>query len=345
MENGAFGGAYQENSPRNKYKGESFEVGEIMDGPREWAAFFGQYLLARMQNGDIDNKLQVRNDIDTYATTENKGFINETVERSRDIAHFDSSNESIVNEMNFHIMNAEFAPVWRRLLLPEIQTPLAADQIDVMQTKLAMQAAKLSEISREITQEANSQGVRSSLPLSIGGQLTEIDAAIAMLEITKDDSFEDEPHLIVLPAPTMFESVLNNKKISSDFIFMDIAKNVSRGIQVKTSIDYFPAQKKREYDPEFVTLIDGMIDLGNTRPGNGNYGRSTGLPNPGMLSLDFLKFDVSIHKAAKNPAFNNDIGELIHAKEIAVKLSSSKNSYLQQAKKNIQGRILYDLYK
>ena len=120
---------------------------------------------------------------------------------------------------------------------------------------------------------------------------------------------------------------------------------MSRGIQVKTSIDYFPSLVKREYDSRYVTLIDGMIDLGNTRPGEGTYGRSTGLPFPGMLSLDFLKFDASVHKASTNPAFKDDLGDLIEAKEIAAEFSSSKSSYLQQAKKNIQGRILHDLYK
>jgi hypothetical protein len=345
MENGAFADAYRTQSPRTRYKSESYEIGKFMNSPREWAAIFGHYLLARMQDGDIDNKHQVRKDIDAYTSTENKSYLDDATERSRDVAYYDSDNESVVNEMNFHIMNSEFGPVWNRLLLPELQMPLAADQIETIQTKIAIQAAKLIKVSREIAQEASNKGIRSTLPLSIGGQLTEIDAAIAMLEMTKDDSFEDEPHLIVVPAPTLFESVQHNKQLSSDFIFLDTVKNMSRGIQVKTSIDYFPSFVKREYDARYVTLIDGMIDLGNTRPGEGTYGRSTGLPFPGMLSLDFLKLDVSVHKASANPAFKDDLGDLIEAKEIAAEPSSSKSSYLQQAKKNIQGRILHDLYK
>jgi len=345
MENGVFADAYRTHSPRTKYKRESNEIGEMMDGPREWAAFFGNYLLARIQHGDIENKHQVRIDIETYTSTENKSYMSDAVKNTRNAAINGINSESIVNEMNFHIMNIEFGPVWNRLLLPELQMPLGADQIETIQTKLAIQAAKLTKVSREIAQEASNKGVRSKMPRTIGGQLTEIDAEIAMLEVTKDDSFEDEPHLVVLPAPTLFESVQHNKRLASDFIFLDTIKNMSRGIQVKTSIDYFPSLVKREYDSRYVTLIDGMIDLGNTRPGEGTYGRSTGLPFPGMLSLDFLKFDASVHKASTNPAFKDDLGDLIEAKEIAAEFSSSKSSYLQQAKKNIQGRILHDLYK
>lgn len=345
MENGRFVAGYSEPTGYHRFNSESSEVKELMEGPRKWATFFDRQLVLNLKQAPGDIHSDIYKNLDSYKYDWADRYLDTIAKENRKLAYHDMNAEQSVNELNFHIMNTEFMPLWRRLLLPEMQAALSADQIENIQTRLAMQGAQLALARKDITEQASIDGLYSALPNCINGQLTEIDFGIVGLEILKDHSFEDKPHLLFVPAPPQFESAHKNKALSADFIFMDTELQVSRGIQVKTSINYFKDNNTRRYDGDFVTLIDGMVDLGNSKAAGSKYDNYSAIPEPGLIALNFLKFDLSINKAGRNPALRGDIGALMRAKEAAKKLSGNKSSFLAQAKKNVQGRILHDLYK
>jgi hypothetical protein len=345
MENGKFVDGYSEPTNYYRYSSESSEAKELMEGPRKWAAFFDRQLVLNLKQAPGEPPQQIYKQLNSYQHEWADRYLDDTIKESREIAYYDIAAERNVMELNSHLLNRELIQLWRRLLIPEIQAPLSADQLEVIQIKLAVQATRLVVARKEFIDRAGIDGVYSALPGIINGQLTEIDAALPMLEILKDDSFEDNPHLLFVSAPPQFESVRNNKQLSADYIFMDTELQASRGVQVKTSIDYFSSENTRIYDNQYVTLIDGIVDLGNSKATKGRGNPFDSIPNPGLMSLDFLKFHLSIEKAGRTPALREDIGVLIRAKETARKLSDSKTSFLLQAKKNIQGRIINDLYK
>ena len=345
MENGKFVAGYSEPTGYYRFNSESPEVKEYMEGPRKWATFFDRQLALNLKQAPGDIHSEIYKNLDFYKHEWADRYLDSTAKKSRKLAYHDLNAEQSVNELNFHIMNTEFMPLWRRLLLPEMQAALSADQIENIQTRLAMRGAQLALARKVISERASIDGLYSTLPGCINGQLTEIDFSIVGLEILKDHSFEDKPHLLFVPAPPQFESARKNKALSADFIFMDTELQVSRGIQVKTSIDYFKENNSRQYDGDFVTLIDGMVDLGNSKAAGFKYDNYSAIPEPGLIALNFLKFDLSIHKSGRNPALRGDIGAIIRAKDTAKKLSDNKSSFLTQAKKNVQGRILHDLYK
>jgi len=318
MDSQKFVEGYRHSPDRYRFYETRPELEELMKGPRKWASFFDRKLYKHLEGSSGDSLLDTNNQLISYEYGWVEPFLDGIIRDSQGMAFYDEKSASAVNELNFHILNKEFLPMWRRALMPETHPQLAPEEIQLMQTNLALRGAELDLVKNDALKWQKIEESPIGLVKAMNGQITEIDAAIVMLEILKD-----EPQLILLPAPPHFESAYRSSR-SIDFIIMDTNLGLSRGIQVKSYIDsikdasntgYTKSEYKptRKYDGKFVTLIDGMIDLGNATNryilGRGNVI----VPSPGQISASFLQ----------NPA-SPDIANAMH---------------------NIKDRIIRDLHK
>lgn len=88
------------------------------------------------------------------------------------------------------------------------------------------------------------------------GLLSEVDAAVLMFELSKRHKW-----LTVLPAPAAFESAAG--RANSDLLLLDLERREALGVQVKSRVHDTAVAK--HYLADRVVLIDGSVDLGNTR--------------------------------------------------------------------------------
>jgi hypothetical protein len=320
MDSKEFVRGYQDISDRKPKDEESAEVKEIMTGPRMWASFFDTQLYDLLSGEQQRDAGETNRQLDEYLYDWLETRLDTTVKQTQGLAFYNEQDNSAVNELNFHILNKEFLDMWRRALQPETFPRLSHDHIETMQAKLAKQGANLRLVKEDAFYWQAVESTPKALVASLNGQLTEIDAAIVMLELCKQES-----ELILLPAPPQFESAAD-KKLSADFIIIDPATEQTRGIQVKSYIDRFEDEGNsdsrkirqrfkavRKYSPDYITMVDGMIDLGNWKVRYSEHWGHGTVPDPGLLSLEYVH--------------------------------DSKNPEIARATGHIQERIMHDLQK
>jgi len=310
---------YQQPHNRNRFNFDTPEVRKLMAGPREWASFY-DVLLTSFLDGDTTDIEYVEEQLDVYEHQWLDPHLEDLIEQSQILGFYDGESASAVNELTFHILTKEFMPIWRHALLPEKYPPLSPEEITVVQTGLATRGVALKQTRVDAIKQQLRKGTSRRLAGSLNGQISEIDAAIVMLEMMKDN-----PSLILLPATQHFESAMHSGR-STDFVLTDTEVWQSRGIQVKTSIGGFQDPWKRNqeqkrssflpvkrYDDKYITMIDGMVDIGNYAlrplPNNSTIAQA----DPGQISVNFL--------------------------------SDRQHPSLAIAKNNIAGRIFHDLRK
>lgn len=332
------------------------EVSEIMEGPRKWTSFFDAQLVGYLKNEPLDTPANIYRELELeYSAGWIAQHLHHTVMDVRKLGYGDIEAQSAANELHFHVLNRELLPMWHKILVPELQVNFSAHELYTMQVNLSMHAAEIAQTSRKLKQEEDKQGKISGMVGVFNGQLTELDTAIVILEQIKNDALTGESRLALLPAPQQFEAGYQNKRRSSDFILIDVEARQARGIQVKTRVTSLneedrgqltdgvkPAIPIRRYDNDFVTLIDGFTDLGNSRI---SPDRRRVISAPGLVSLDFLQHNVSIKKLNKDPAFRRNIKALMISKWIAKEHTGERTPYLNFATSHVVERILYDLYK
>lgn len=338
MDNRQFVGEYQSPEDHFRFTNTSPEVNELLEGPRMWASFFDRQLSLYLSGAPGEDPAKIYKQIDSYKYEWVEPHLDASIDQTQKLMFHDLNAEHGTSELTFHVLNSEFIPLWRRVLLPETQNALGADQLQNMQIRLAIRAATLARTRARTLEKEATNGLHTNIVDRINDQLSRIDTGITLLEVLKDDSFEDAPQLAALPAPPRFESTANPAQ-SADFIVLDMKNNLSQGI--KTGHSYNDADST---DSNYITRIDGVLDLNNLSVQFDSNGEVVTAPNPGLLALNFLKFDISINKLSRNPAFNKRISEVMRAKEEAKRLSISDSSYLFKAAKNIQSKIMTDLY-
>jgi len=318
MDNERYAEGYRRTLEYVRARRETVEMKELMNGPREWASFFDSQLFSHLSHFDAGDILETDAALTRYEEEWCDVYLDDITQQSRHLAFYNPNASIAVNELNFHVLSRDLMPIWRRALLPEIYPELTTDDIESMQNRLAYKGLDLVQTRKDAVKWQRIEKVRGGLVRSLSGQLTEIDAAIVMLEIQKA-----HPHLLVLPAPTSFESATQHNR-SADFIIVDTLLGHSRGIQVKTNLahprtfrhsngEILPATPIREYDSTYITMIDGMADFGSSQMRTIHGEGEVLVSNPGQVSVNYV--------ADKN------------------------NASLQQARLNIENRILTDLYK
>jgi len=328
----------------HKYETLDPEVQDVMEGPRKWASFFDRLVVLHLkgeQNG-INEPEHLFNELRDYQLGWLEPHLDDTLHRGYDIADHSLTHASPVNELNFHILNREMMPAWYALFYGQDVAELGPQRIQTMQTRLALRSAELQSRYQKYRLAETKSGVRSDAPFRIGGQLTEIDTAITLLEVMKREGQSMPSHLLTVPAPPRFEAGHKNRHRAVDFLFFDSLTDQVRGIQVKTAL----AQDGRvQYDSDYVTVVDGMTDLGNSRAAYSAKRGHHSEPAPGLLALDFLTNRTTVSSLSRDPTFNTDMATIFRAKEVARSVFGKKKSYLDTAVRHVSERILHDLYK
>lgn len=255
----------------------------------------------------------------------------------------DPADTEYLQELTFHLSAPYMSAEWWALVEPDY-SPEREERIE-SQSWLSIVSARLAR-SRKVIEAKKTQTISDRETLgNINGRLNELDGLIVLLEIasTRDDD------LIVLPAPRKFEDTHSSR--NADILLLDRAKHHVRGVQSKTVVatdqhylasdDISPIYK---YDTSFVTIIDGVHDLGNTeakrRPGTS---RTFSRAFPGLLAMEHLnRIPIPFMPQYNNPAARP---YLLQAKGIARELAGNRRPFIAQATKNVADKVMFDLYK
>ena len=288
----------------------------LIDPSLRWAHLFSHIVDSYLREGVMDFD-ETRKNIGIYTGNSTHHLLANIIRETEKAAVYQPTLIPHLNRMNFHTINQEMEPVWQYLLDPEGRRPLDYIDLTAMQAKLAVQALRLVETRRQISE--NFLTVTPEEPLqynlvdrSFVGRTTEVDATIALLEVIKQLPFGVSENVLVVPAPPKYGSY---KDRSSDLLILDIADDQAHGIQVKTRV-YDPSH----YDKTYVSFIDGVEDLGNYKLKVHSNGAKSRYPIPGLIAADFLLNNEALHAHsgfARLPEFQGTYGAILHARKVA----------------------------
>lgn len=315
----------------------SSEIQHYSEGPRKWSSFFGEvasgYLNGKTQDRDAQQLLQ-----EFYNWSHD--YMPKTVRFAEEIP----PSTTLLNNLNFHRMTIATLPMWLDLVNENLQ--LDQDDYKDMQTCLAIESTKIALKYRDLVEKESLFGEREAITHSHGGLLTEIDTIITGIEMVRTEKNAD---LSFIPAPSLFEDG-SRKEQNIDFIVINKTAEQAHGIQAKTRIIKRPQSQLRStprrdetddeiispvdlYSKDRVTLIDGVVDLGNS----GLNLRRNVTPKPGLIALDHLQ-RIS---TKDRPRFLNaySLTDLMRAKGIARELSGQRKSYITTATRHMRDKL------
>ena len=318
----------------------------LMDPISEWSHFFSHLVDSHLTHTPVHLEETVEA-IDSYTGEMYQQLVNNTVKATQDIAMYKPAMSGQLNTLNFHPLNQEFGRYWQHLASPEeMEAPSYSDLADI-QLHLSIKALSLVDIRRRYHDSALTKGslINRQDPRfdeSIVGQITEFDAAIAIIELLKHQHPVHRERIVFVPAPPRYETFTNK---ASDFLLFDTEQQQARGIQVKTHL-----RGKGKYDLDYVSLVDGMNDLGNYRMRtNGSHGKAK-QAMPGLIAADFILTDPDAYEASRADSCTNNyrhsLGRVAHARTIA----ESLDRYMDYSDRagvaagKLEERILKELY-
>ena len=320
----------------------------LMRPATRWSHYFSERLDDYLAEQPIDTE-NFSHNLQVYTGNSTRQMLQQGAESIRNIAFRYPSIVPYLNELNFHSMNQEMGQYWARLMEPEVFT--APDYIDltVIQARLSVQALKLVAIRGDFLRQTHrtSPNPREEdlwLDASFVGQTTEHEALIAQLEMLKQQPADARESLVLLPAPIGYDKS-PNVHTASDFILVDINEKQALGIQAKTVL-----RGKNKYDPRYVSLIDGIEDLGNYLEVKGPTGRIDKKAMPGLLAADFILNNEGLYQESRYARIDGlqDIYDQIQfAKEIAEELlpQDAPTERAATAAEKLWPRIAYALYE
>ena len=265
---------------------------------------------------------------------------------------------SYVSKLNFHLLNLSSISLWKHMLVDR-RTTVTPNLVRAIQNNLAVQAVDFMHL-REIDLEngeyiSEDHGLRRDAYL---GFLNELDTAI----ITQNISLKS-PSTFVIPAASQFESS-NHSERNSDLLAIDLnaysenGERQVRGIQAKLSVEQKTADS---IDPEYVTIIDGIVDLGSTKRFRPQKNRSYEVvkPWPGLVAahhlLNVKNLSVIPNAAKANIRKSANKAITVQAMQIATEAQSRKHEakkYTAGTKSNnkkaaeiVVDRVLSELYR
>ena len=307
---------------------------QLPERPEQWSRAFGHILHDYLSSGEpgisVDDFSQLS---DEYISWYRTDFM-ETLRIATEHAEQENTNDAyrVVNNLNFHHLNRLMLPVWTDALFSEkgIQRQSAREA----QTSLSAYGMEMAKVRQgKIAQDDYFTPERAIFRRVNNGILNEFDTAVILLNISVDN-----PDIAILPGPRQFEKGHNNSSRSSDFVAIRRSDRQARGIQAKSG---FGKSDYENYDPNYVTMIDGANDLGNTLALRTNPYKSkkTSVAWPGHISLEHLR-GIKVD----DPDFSRlNKKYLLQSKFQARALSKSTTPYLKKATSRVRTRILNDL--
>lgn len=187
-----------------------------------------------------------------------------------------------LTEFSFHRLNARCLPMWSALLFDEctprsIRRTVARARFELSSDVLLFSAVREQALGSMAQDDAETRQLRRWHT----GMLTEIDAMIALLEVSCRS-----PQTVVLPAPPQFERFAGGA--NADMIVIDTAAHEVIGVQVKSSRSWRQAD---HYDARRVVMLDGVLHLENSRVMRTDARRSDrrAVSWPGLVGAHYLR--------------------------------------------------------
>ena len=317
----------------------------LIDPAVRWSRFFSRVIEGYFIN-DLEGRDETVKGVNMYTSTTNSHMLRNIDETAQNIALHCPKLVRQINPLNFHTMNQEMGSYWLRLIDPENYS--APDYIDitVMQARLAVQALRLVEFRSGFQQksphiELEDEEDRHLLDKSFVGRITEIDAAVTLLEIVKQQPIDEKENLVVVPGPPKYEG---HGDRASDFLLIDPSRRQAHGVQVKTRV-----WQPGAYDPRYVSMIDGRADLQNNGYSVADDGFLRSESIPGLVSADFMLNSDGLKRHSsfsKIDGLSHLFGPILHAKDIARSLEPHIDftDRAGRAAANIGSRLLEALY-
>lgn len=270
----------------------------------------------------------------------------------------DEYDEKNAKKLHYHLLNIAAIGLWKHILVDERQS-IPAQLVRVVQTNLATQAIDLMRQRQEhIDQGDFYSNEMTEKRLSFLGLLNEFDTAITTQEISLS-----RPTIVVVPGASQFESSSSRER-NSDFLAIDLrmdsdnGERQARGIQAKLTVDHETAE---ETDDDFITLIDGVIDLGSTKAVRPNAHKSHTVTRawPGLVAAHHLLNTKSVgivpNAAKANMRISGDKRATVQAMQVTTSALQQKyeaRRYAEGTKSNnknaariVVKRVLDDMYK
>ncbi|MDQ6525623.1 hypothetical protein RB608_18535 [Nocardioides sp. LHD-245] len=243
--------------------------------PQEWNAYSNQYWQW------TQDKLGGVSEWATQWVTARLDGLSESDAEPEEVTALLESLAQLGSEVNFHRMNAKALPFWASLLSGQASL-VGRETVEWCCVNLANEALLLAQarddlIDEDLFFDPDARALRGVNT----GALTEIDAYIALLDLTRRDR-----RLLVLPGPPQFERWA--RSANADFLVIDTEHRRIRGVQVKSVVE---RQQAARYDRARITLIDGARDLQNSRAVRTDARRSDRhvVSWPGMISAHYLR--------------------------------------------------------
>ncbi len=328
---------------------ENPEYDHLLETPRMWTSLFNT-LLADYLNGKPAP--------DSHATSEVLmeyiewlGESLDTTTRQITKQHQPGESTQPLSEINFHHTNGAVVSLWFQLLH---NAPLTEDQLTDRQIHLAAEIAPTVQEFRKLNHTYNVEAEMHRIHKA--GYIPEVDALIVGIELMKH-----HPELVVLPAPSRFESNprtaqgYGQKSKNSDLVVIDTERRQARGLQVKSRLLTAHGDESLKYDDQYVTMIDSMSELGSTTVER-TYINEIGadhLPTGKKIERQrsrFLPGQIALELLAGQPVRNPRIPTAsqpyyARSRAIAREIMRGRQPFMNNAVHHLGQRVLHDLYK
>lgn len=227
----------------------------------------------------------------------------------------------------FHHLNQPLLDMWPYVVVGSPQV----NRLDARRMRMLLALAALS-LGRVRDGQVSELGYFSpefeSLRSVHSGMLSEFDTAVLLMEIVRE-----HPGLAVLPAPPQFEQSTRGANV--DLLVLDTRRKQIVGVQVKTRLR---GGTFGRYEEDAVVLIDGDLDLGNTRRVRTDPRRSDAhaVTWPGLISAHVVA-DIRPGTVGLE---DFETPRLLALRRIARRLCYGTSSYTKDALRHISDRIL-----
>lgn len=247
---------------------------------------------------------------------------------------------------NFHTLNLGMANMWRPIFESGWHNQAARiEAINSAQDLLAFHGMAHYAERERLANKASSNthttffspGYQSYRGW-FNGLVNEIDTAIVLLEAIKD-----HPDVTVVPGPPQFED--SGRQTNADFLVIDTTKREAIGVQTKATVS---SEQHDAYDPNYIVMIDGAIDLGNSMAKRTmrNHSYKAIISWPGLISVHRMRM-LPVH-GPRLEAVKSMFGSeqrVVQQKMLARQaLTGAAHSNFRSATRHVSERVFYALY-
>jgi len=159
---------------------------------------------------------------------------------------------SAVGGLVFGQLTVVLQDAWRQAFAGGRQDRVALRRMQLMVAALSVNIQRARD---QAADAALARAAADSLRSTQWGMLTELDTALVLLELAKENRW-----LTVLPAPWAFEALAG--VANADFVLLDLERREALGVQAKTRVRRSAVE---HYHEDRVVLVDGWTDFGNAR--------------------------------------------------------------------------------